>query len=69
MVPAATPARIVARLGAEVVQIMNATEIAERARALAFRIDAPGPEPFAVYLAEEIERWGRIIRAAGIKTD
>jgi|SRR5664279_4384535 len=69
VVPGGTPDAIVARLGAEVVRIMNTPEIAERARSLGFRVDARGPEAFASFLSSEIARWAAVIKAANITTE
>jgi tripartite-type tricarboxylate transporter receptor subunit TctC len=69
MVPAATPDAVVAKLGAEVVKIMAAPDIEERARTQGFRIDARGPKEFAPYLRDEIERWAKVITAAKISAD
>lgn len=66
MVPATTPDPVVAKLGAEIVKIMSAPEMEERAKAQGFRVDARGPQPFAAYLKDEVERWGRTITAAKI---
>jgi tripartite-type tricarboxylate transporter receptor subunit TctC len=66
MVPAGTPDAAVAKLGAEVVKILAAPEIEERARTQGFRVDARGPDQFAPFLKSEIERWGHIIAAAKI---
>jgi tripartite-type tricarboxylate transporter receptor subunit TctC len=66
MVPAATPEAAVARLGAEVLKIMATPEMDERARTQGFRVDARGPQQFAPFLKDEIERWARIIGTAGI---
>lgn len=69
MMPSSTPDAVVQKLGAEVVRIMGAPELEERARTQGFRVDARGPEKFAPFLNEEIARWGRVIRTAGIKPD
>lgn len=69
MVPAGTPDAAVAKLGAEVVKILAAPEIEERARTQGFRVDARGPEQFAPFLKSEIERWGHIIAAAKITAE
>ncbi len=66
MAPAAMPDASIAKLGAEVVKIMAAPDIDEEARTQGFRVDARGPQQFAPFLKEEIDRWGRIIKAAGI---
>jgi tripartite-type tricarboxylate transporter receptor subunit TctC len=69
MAPAATPEAAVARLGAEVLKIMAAPEIDERARTQGFRVDARGPQAFAAYLNSEVERWAKVIAAAKIWAD
>lgn len=69
MVPGSTPDAIVAKLGAEVVKIMQAPDIEERARTQGFRVDARGPQAFATFLKDEVERWGRTIAAAKITAD
>jgi tripartite-type tricarboxylate transporter receptor subunit TctC len=69
MVPSATPEAAVAKLGAEVLKIMAAPEIDERARTQGFRVDARGPQDFAVYLNSEVERWAKVIAAAKISAD
>jgi tripartite-type tricarboxylate transporter receptor subunit TctC len=69
MAPAATPDAVVAKLGTEVVAIMGAAEIGERARTQGFRVDARGPRDFAPFLKDEIDRWARIIGAARIQAD
>ncbi len=67
--PAATPDAVVAKVGAEVVKIMAAPDIDERARTQGFRVDARGPQQFAPYLRDEIERWARVITAARIQAE
>lgn len=66
MAPASMPDAAVAKLGAEVVKIMAAPDIDERARVQGFRVDARAPLQFAPFLKDEIERWARVIKAAGI---
>ncbi|MDQ6627183.1 MAG: tripartite tricarboxylate transporter substrate binding protein [Pseudomonadota bacterium] len=69
MVPAGTADGVVAKLGAEIVRIMNSQEIGERARAQGFRVDARGPEAFATFLSSEIARWAGVIKAANISVE
>jgi tripartite-type tricarboxylate transporter receptor subunit TctC len=69
MVPASTPDAVVSKLGAEIVKIMQAPDIEERARTQGFRVDARGPQAFAAFVKDEVERWGRIITAAKITAD
>ena len=44
-------------------------KVAERARSLGFRVDARGPQAFAAFLKDEVERWGGIISAARIQPE
>jgi len=69
MVPSSTPDAIVQRLSAEVVKIMAAPDIDDKARAQGFRVDARPYDKFAPFLDDEIQRWGRIIRTAHITAD
>jgi tripartite-type tricarboxylate transporter receptor subunit TctC len=66
MVPARTPDAIVDRYAREIIKIMYSTEVEERSRQQGFRIVVKGPEEFRGFLKTEIDRWGRIIRAAKI---
>ncbi len=66
MAPAGTPDASIAKLGAEVVKIMAAPDIEEKARTQGFRVDARGPQQLTAFLKDEVERWARIIKAAGI---
>ena len=66
MAPATTPDAVLAKLGAEVLKIMATPNMEERARTQGFRLDARGPQQFAPFLKDEIERWARIIKSAGI---
>jgi tripartite-type tricarboxylate transporter receptor subunit TctC len=69
MAPAGTPDAAVEKLGAEVVRIMAAPDIEERARTQGFRVDARGPQAFGRFLNEEVERWAHIIAAAKISVE
>jgi tripartite-type tricarboxylate transporter receptor subunit TctC len=69
MVPAATPDAVVNKLAAEVLRIMAAPDIEERARTQGFRVDARGPQAAARFANEEVERWARVIAVARISAD
>ena len=66
MAPTGVADAAVDKLGAEVVKIMACPELEERARTQGFRVDARGPQAFAVFLKSEIERWAKVIAAAKI---
>ncbi|GAP37470.1 tripartite tricarboxylate transporter substrate binding protein [Piscinibacter sakaiensis] len=69
LVPASTPDAVVDALSAEAVKIMAAPEVGERARTLGFRVDARDAKAFQTFLANEVERWGRLIVSAKISAD
>ena len=69
MVPSSTPDAVVAKVGAEALKIMTAPDIEERARTQGFRVDARGPQAFAGFLKDEIDRWAQVIGAAKIQAD
>jgi tripartite-type tricarboxylate transporter receptor subunit TctC len=67
--PAGTPAAAVARLNADMVKVLSDPKTAQALMAAGAE-PAPGtPEEFRVFLANEIKKWGEIIRAANIKVD
>ena len=67
--PAGTPADIVTRLNAEVNRIMTLADVKQRLVTMgAEHVSMPVPEAGAL-LRRDYERWGRIIKDAGIKAD
>jgi tripartite-type tricarboxylate transporter receptor subunit TctC len=69
LAPARTPATVVARLHAEVKAILAEPEVRDRLLAVGFDLHASTPEVFARIIREESERYAKIIRAAGIKSE
>jgi tripartite-type tricarboxylate transporter receptor subunit TctC len=65
--PAGTPREIVSRLNAEIVKTLDNPELRKRLADLG--VDAwPGtPEQLGTLLRDDIERYGRIARAAGLQ--
>ena len=66
-VPAGTPQSVVQALHRELVRAYNAPEIREQLRAGGSYAAADTPEEFAAFVRAEKEKWGRVIREAGIK--
>lgn len=61
-----TPDAIVERYSREIVKIMAAPDMAERATQQGFRINAKGSDEFLAFLKGEIDLWARVIKAAKI---
>ena len=66
MIQGNTPDAIVDRYSREMVRIMSAPDMDARAREQGFSVTAKGAAEFGIFLKSEIERWGRIIKAAKI---
>jgi tripartite-type tricarboxylate transporter receptor subunit TctC len=65
--PASTPTEIVAKLHAELKIIAALPDVQRRVGSMGMvPIDTPAVEELRLYVKSEIERWGKIIRAAGI---
>ena len=69
LAPAKTPRAVVERLHGEIVKMLAAPEIRERLGAQGFEPAGNTPEEFATYTKSEIAKWGKVIRAAGIKAE
>jgi len=67
LAPAGTPKEIVTRLHAEIAKLVATPEVRERFDAQGFDPVASTPEEFAARITFEMEKWGKIIKDAGIK--
>lgn len=67
--PAGVPKRIVNRLNAEVVRIVNLPEVRERIVSVGGEPRHSTPEEFATHIRAELERWRPVIQQAGVKID
>jgi tripartite-type tricarboxylate transporter receptor subunit TctC len=69
MVPSSTPKEIVARINAEVVNVLKQPDVAERVREQGFDVVANSPTEAQAFMASEVARWGKLVREANIKAD
>ncbi len=69
LAPAGTPKAIVSKLSGEILRILAQQDVKERLTGLGFDVIASTPEQFAAQIKVEVEKWGKVIRAAGIKVD
>ncbi len=67
--PAGTPPEIVRRLNAELVAILKDPDILARFKQLSTDPVGNSPEEFATFVRAELDKYARIINAAGIKLD
>lgn len=67
--PARLPPQVVARLNREVVDILKTREFAEQLLKQGALPDPTTPVQFAAYIQSEIEKWGALVKVAGIKAE
>lgn len=67
--PAGTPAPIVDRLGREIAAIVNSPDVRAKLLALGVAPDGRGSAEFSQFQRSEIEKWGKVIKDAGIQAD
>jgi tripartite-type tricarboxylate transporter receptor subunit TctC len=67
--PAGTPQPILDRLYAEIVGILKSAEMQERLASLGMEPSGMTPAELSTFQRAEIEKWARVIKAAGVKID
>jgi tripartite-type tricarboxylate transporter receptor subunit TctC len=69
LVPAGTPAPIVARLNAETVKALGRADVKATLAQQGLEVAPSSPEAFAAHIQSEIARFTKIAKAAGIKAE
>lgn len=69
LAPAGTPPDIVGRLNAEIVKVLQLPDVRERIAAEGGEPSPTSPEQFATFIAAEVVKWGRLVRASGAQVD
>jgi tripartite-type tricarboxylate transporter receptor subunit TctC len=65
--PARTPPAVIAKLNRIAVEAMQSPAVKEKLASQGATLIGNAPEEFAAYLKSEIDKWGKVVRAAGIK--
>jgi tripartite-type tricarboxylate transporter receptor subunit TctC len=65
--PSAVPPAILSRIHAAAVEALHAQEVKDKLAALSAIAVGNSSEEFASYVKSEIERWGKVVTATGIK--
>ena len=69
LVPKGTPQPIVSRLSTAIVSVLESTDVKERMAANGGATIKPGPAAFDSLLKNELSKWSRVIREAGVKIE
>jgi tripartite-type tricarboxylate transporter receptor subunit TctC len=68
-VAAGTPQPIVERLHKEIAAILRSKEMLDDAANLGYELGGERPQEFAAFVRSEIQKWGKVIKDAGIKIE
>jgi tripartite-type tricarboxylate transporter receptor subunit TctC len=69
LVPAGTPADVIAVLHRESAKVLAQPDMRARLATLGYDLVASTPEEFATRIKVEIDMWAKVIRAANIKPE
>lgn len=69
LAPANTPPTIVNSYHQAMVRILNSPDITKRLQEMEFEVTASSPRQFSDWIATEITRWGKVIKATGAKAE
>ena len=68
-VPAGTPPAIVNRLQQEIAKVLLSKEVQDDALTLGTQAGGEKPEEFAAFVRAELQKWGKLVKDAGIKIE
>jgi tripartite-type tricarboxylate transporter receptor subunit TctC len=69
LAPAEVPREIVTRLHEGVAAVVGRPEVRQKLLAAGLEPSVMAPDEFGRYVAAEVAKWGKVIRAAGIRVD
>lgn len=69
LVPAGTPQLIIERLNKEVIKVLAMPEVKERLSSQGYEPAPTAPETFGRFVTSETAKWGKVVKAAGVRLD
>ena len=69
LAPAATPRDIVSRLNSEIFKLMASAETKKAMYDAGVEVSLSSPEALGEYMVQEMDRWGKVVKDAGIKLE
>ena len=67
--PAAVNADILRKLAADAMQVVKTRDMEEKLAAHGATLLASGPDQFRVQIRDDLAKWSKVVRAAGVKAD
>jgi tripartite-type tricarboxylate transporter receptor subunit TctC len=69
LVPVGTPANLIAKLHADITRTLTAPDVRDKLVTLGFELVGGTPDAFATLIRNDIARFGKLIKAAGIRAE
>jgi len=69
MTPAGVPAPVIARIHRDVVQALRSPDVRDKLAADGAEAVGNSPQEFTRHIRSELEKWGKVIRAAGLRPE
>jgi tripartite-type tricarboxylate transporter receptor subunit TctC len=67
--PRATPQRVIEKIASDVKRLITTPEMRERFTALGVEAEGTSPSEFRTYFRNDVEKWRKVVRAAGVSAD
>jgi tripartite-type tricarboxylate transporter receptor subunit TctC len=67
--PAGLPPQVIAKIHEHVARALQSKDVQDKLTPQGWDVIGSTPTQFAAFLAEEHEKWGRVVKSAGIKPD
>jgi tripartite-type tricarboxylate transporter receptor subunit TctC len=69
LAPSATPREVVTKMSAALDRVLTMPDIKQRLEDLGYTVIAGPPERFTANIRSEMDKWGKVVKAAGIRAD
>jgi tripartite-type tricarboxylate transporter receptor subunit TctC len=67
--PAGTPREMISRLNAEALKAVRHPDVVSRLASAGYEITTGTPDEYTSFVRAEVEKWGKVVKAIGLKVD
>jgi len=67
LAPAGLPRKLLAQVHGDTVKVLHSPQVAERFTGQGLEVQGSTPGEFEAYVKAELDKWGRVVRVAGLK--